>query len=455
MPLADFPGHRNWGYDGVLPFAPDASYGSPTDLKRLVDAAHERGLMIFLDVVYNHFGPEGNWLSRYAPQFFTDGITTPWGPAIDFGCREVRDFFIHNALYWLEEYRFDGLRLDAVHAMHDRSSPDILEELARAASERVGSDRCVHLVLENDDNAARYLSRSDEGRPCWFTAQWNDDFHHAAHVLVTGEDAGYYADYADRPADRLARCLVEGFAYQGERSAYRGRVRGERSAHLPATSFVPFVQNHDQVGNRAFGERLALLARDEPLKALVTILLLSPSPPLLFMGEEWQATEPFPFFCDFPPQLAGQVREGRRREFARFPQFRDEAARASIPDPNAPATFGSAVLDWARAGQPPHAQWLALYRTLLRIRHRDIAPRLRGLAAGAAGSRRFGAGGIVASGRLGDGASLMLRANLAPESCRDVPAAPPGRPLYATHEPAGGSLPPWFAAWLIDERGPQ
>lgn len=453
MPLADFPGRRNWGYDGVLPFAPDSSYGTPESLKRLVDAAHERGLMMFLDVVYNHFGPEGNWLPTYAPQFFTESVSTPWGPAIDFGRREVRDYFIHNALYWLEEYCFDGLRLDAVHAINDRSSPHILEELAGTVHQRLRHRRHVHLVLENDDNSARYLDRSDDGRRRFFTAQWNDDFHHAVHVLATGESAGYYLDYADRPVDHLARCLAEGFAYQGEYSTHRGERRGEPSAQLPPTAFVSFAQNHDQIGNRAFGERLSQLTQEEPLRALVTILLLSPSPPLLFMGEEWQATEPFPFFCDFHEQLAGQVREGRRREFARFPEFSDEAARASIPDPNSAGTFSAAVLDWARKDDPPHAEWLALYRRLLRIRRREIAPRLPGLASAVAHGRRFGPGGLLTSWRMVDGATLILRANLASEPCRAPPAVP-GRLLHGTHAPGGTALPAWSAAWFIDDAGP-
>ena len=334
MPVADFSGRRNWGYDGVLPYAPDSAYGTPDDLKRLVDAAHGRGLMMFLDVVYNHFGPEGNFLHAYAPEFFTDRFHTPWGAAIDFARREVRDFFIHNALYWLEEYRFDGLRLDAVHAIVDRSKPDILEELADRVHARFGESRHVHLVLENDDNAARYLTRMPDGRVRRYTAQWNDDIHHALHVLATGEHDGYYEDYVDRTVDLLGRCLTEGFAYQGEPSRHRdGKPRGEPSAELPPTAFVSFIQNHDQVGNRAFGERISALAELDALRAVTAILLLAPSPPLLFMGEEWAAAEPFLFFCDFHEELAARVRDGRRGEFKRFAAFRSEAARARSPIP--------------------------------------------------------------------------------------------------------------------------
>ena len=245
MPLASFPGERNWGYDGVLPYAPARCYGTPEELKHFVDAAHAKNLMVFLDVVYNHFGPEGNYLGLYAPQFFTDRHRTPWGQAINFDgpcSRTVRDFFIHNALYWLEEYHFDGLRFDAVHAIADDSRPDILTELAEAVRRKFGAERHVHLVLENDNNAAHYLCRDARARSSCYNAQWNDDIHHALHVLVTGEKDGYYSDYAKNPAWHLGRCLAEGFSYQGEGSAFRdGAKRGEPSRDLPPTCFVSFL----------------------------------------------------------------------------------------------------------------------------------------------------------------------------------------------------------------------
>jgi (1->4)-alpha-D-glucan 1-alpha-D-glucosylmutase len=297
MPVADFPGTRNWGYDGVLPFAPDARYGRPEDLKALVEAAQARGMMVLLDVVYNHFGPEGNYLHLYAPQFFTSRHHTPWGAAVNFddaGSRTVRDFFIHNALFWLTEYRFDGLRLDAVHAIVDDSTPDILRELAQAVADGPGRERHVHLVLENDRNEARYLGRDRAGRAQAYVAQWNDDIHHALHVLVTGETDGYYEDYADSSLRHLGRALTEGFCYQGEPSRHRGGApRGEPSTHLPPTAFVSFLQTHDQVGNRAFGERLSRLAPPEAVRAATAILLLSPQPPLLFMGQERGAVSVF------------------------------------------------------------------------------------------------------------------------------------------------------------------
>ena len=298
MPIADFVGARNWGYDGVLPFAPDRAYGTPDDLRALVDRAHGLGLMVLLDVVANHFGPAGNALPRYAPGFFTDRLRTPWGDAIDFREPIVREFWLHNALYWLEEYRLDGLRLDAVHAIVDPSETCILVELARRVRAEV--PREVHLVVENEHNHAALL-RADPvlGRRL-YEAQWNDDLHHAAHALLTGERAGYYADFADGAAGRLRRALAEGFVYQGEPSAcHGGEPRGEPSADLPPTAFVSFLQNHDQIGNRALGERLTALAPAAAVQAAQSLLLLCPQVSLLFMGEEWGTRAPFQFFCDF------------------------------------------------------------------------------------------------------------------------------------------------------------
>ena len=344
MPVADFSGERGWGYDGVLPYAPDSRYGRPEDLKTLIQAAHERGLMVLLDVVYNHFGPDGNYLHVYAKEFFTERHHTPWGAAINFdgpGNRNVREFFIHNALYWLHEYHLDGLRLDAVHAIIDDSEPHILAELAQRVQASTANRRQVHLILENDANQARYLGRSG------YTAQWDDDIHHALHVLATGEEDGYYRDYADEPVRLLGRCLSEGFAWQGESSPYRddGR-RGEPSAHLPPQAFIAFLQCHDQIGNRAFGERITQVASESAVRAAAAIILLAPAIPMLFMGEEFGATTPFRFFCDFSGELGKAVTQGRRREFARFARFADPAAQSTIPDPNAEETFLASKLDW-------------------------------------------------------------------------------------------------------------
>lgn len=449
MPLAEFPGRRNWGYDGVLPFAPDAAYGSPEALKRLVDEAHGRGMMVFLDVVYNHFGPDGNYLSLYASRFFNEQAHTPWGAAIDYRQRAVRDFAIHNALYWLEEYRFDGLRLDAVHAIVDDSQPDILVELAETVRRSIADGRQVHLVLENDDNGARYL-RGDPARR--YDAQWNDDFHHVAHVVATGERNGYYADYGEDSVAKLGRALAEGFVYQGEPSPYRnGKRRGEVSRDLPATAFVDFLQNHDQIGNRAFGERLTMLAEPAPLEALAAIQLLAPQIPLIFMGEEWGARQPFCFFCDFAGELADAVREGRRREFARFPEFSDPEARQRIPDPLAEDTFRLSRLDWEDPGRPEHRARLALYRELLRLRRDRLVPRLADLPGGAAWYRRVGEGGLMVQWSFSGGATLSLLANLASQPAEAPVAPPPGRLLWSSETGKDGTMPAWFVGWYLAE----
>ena len=434
MPLADFPGKRNWGYDGVLPFAPDSSYGGPDDLKRLIDAAHSRSLMVLLDVVYNHFGPEGNYLHAYAPAFFNPDHQTPWGAAINMdgeNSRTVRDFFIHNALYWLEEYRFDGLRLDAVDRIVDDSSPDFVTELTARVREGVGSEPHAHIVLENDRNDARYLGRDARHCPLHATAQWNDDAHHAAHVVTTGEIDGYYVDYADRPLWYFGRCLAEGFGYQGEPSRYRGGApRGEPSVHLPPAAFVNFLQTHDQVGNRALGERIGHIADPGALRAAIACVLLSPSPPLLFMGEEFAASTPFLFFCDFGPELADAVSQGRRREFARFDRFRDPDARDAIPDPNRLDTFERSKLDWSEADLPAHGAWLSLYRECLHLRATRIAPRLAGM--GPSGAFEVDRGDVLyVDWTLGDGARLHLAANFSRSEAHRVKAQR-GEVLYAT-----------------------
>ena len=427
MPVADFPGPRNWGYDGVLPYAPDAAYGTPEQLKALVDAAHDHGLMIFLDVVYNHVGPDGNYLGAYAPSFFREDIRTPWGQAIDFRRRQVRDFFIENAIYWLDQFRFDGLRLDAVHAISEK---DFLEELAQRVRAAMPPGRHVHLVLENDDNGARLLERGERAPRRLFDAQWNDDMHHALHVLLTGEREGYYAGYINQGGEKLARGLAEGFIYQGEASPYFGKEpsgkapRGEPSAHLPPTAFVNFLQNHDQIGNRALGERLTTLARPHALRAALALLLLSPQIPMLFMGEEFGATQPFLYFTSHLTQeLADAVREGRRQEFARFPAFSDPALREKIPDPNAEQSFLASI---------PHPDsgladaWLAWVRALLLIRRTEIIPRLDG--ASSLGAQVIGRAAVRARWRMNDGKVLMLALNLAEEAVKfDVERLADGR----------------------------
>ena len=441
MPVADFAGSRNWGYDGVMLYAPDSAYGRPEDLKALVDAAHARGLMVFLDVVYNHFGPEGNYLSHYAPSFFASAHT-PWGRAIDYRVPQVRTFAIENALHWLARYRFDGLRIDAVHAIARHGEPSLLSGLSRAVGQLAReTGRKLHLVLENDDNTASLLDPLEEPPQGRYRAQWNDDYHHAWHTLLTCERGGYYQDYVERPLDHITRVLSSGFSYQGEASAYRGgRARGEPSEKLSPLAFVNFLQNHDQIGNRPLGDRLSMLSDPAPLTAALAITLLAPMPPLLFMGEEWGSRRPFPFFCDFTGELANAVRQGRRRGFAQsYAQFSDQP-----PDPLALATFRSAVLDWDEREQPQARKRLALVRELLAIRRREIVPRLAGVRFGSA--HRDGSV-IAAQWRLGDGSTLALTTNLSGEATQAPRPAAEGRALWA--DTASGELPPWSVAWTI------
>jgi 1,4-alpha-glucan branching enzyme/maltooligosyltrehalose trehalohydrolase len=459
MPIADFPGQRNWGYDGVLPFAPDSAYGTPSDLKVLVNEAHRRGLMVILDVVYNHFGPDGNYLHLYAKPFFTEKYHTPWGAAIDFeGTPEVREFFIENALFWLKEYGFDGLRLDAVHAIQDNSPHPFLQELTERIQQIV--PRPIHLMLENDDNRAQLLESG-------YQAQWNDDFHHAAHVIVTGETGGYYRDYDQADSGRsaiehLGRCLAEGFAYQGEPSAYRHQERrGENSSHLSPTAFVNFLQNHDQIGNRALGERLSQLASPAARQALLECLLLAPGIPLLFMGEEWGAKGPFLYFCDFQGELAQQVREGRRQEFARFPAFADPTQRAGIPDPNDLQTFRASCLDWSEPEKAEGQHWLELYGRLLRLRQDRLVPRLPDFLSGAGSPHRyevFETCGLQVRWALSGGQRWQLTANLGSRTLTVPPTILHNlntagldcvyrSDANAASILATGQMPAWFVIW--------
>jgi malto-oligosyltrehalose trehalohydrolase len=440
MPIADFAGRWNWGYDGVLWFAPDSAYGRPEDLKALIDAAHQRGLMVFLDVVYNHFGPEGNYLNRYAPAFFTSDVQTPWGSAIDFGISEVRAFVLQNVQHWLEHYRFDGLRLDAVHAIAKRGSPPILEDISKAAGELArASNRIIHLVLENDNNEASLLDPLTPIAAGKYRAQWDDDYHHAWHVLLTGETSGYYADYAGEPLNDIARILRAGFAYQGQPSAHRGgKPRGEPSERLPPTAFVSFLQNHDQIGNRGLGERLDALAPPERVEAALAVMLLAPMPPLMFMGEQWGETQPFPFFCDFQGDLAQAVRDGRRKEFEHafesLPQDR-------IPDPISELTYSSAVIRWDFP-EPSHgARRHQLVQRLLACRASEVVPHLAGLAENESEAMVVGTV-LTASWRL-RGGTLHLKANLGDKAGSGK--FPTGRPIWNHQRPA--TLPPWSVFW--------
>ncbi len=418
MPVAAFAGTRGWGYDGVLPYAVHEDYGTTAELKALVDRAHQLGLMMILDVVYNHFGPEGNYLGAYASPFFDHHAETPWGSAMAVSRKPVRRFFIENALMWLSEYRFDGLRFDAVHAIADDR---FLDDMAQEIRSRLPG-RHVHLVLENERNDAERLV------PVLYDAQWNDDFHNVLHVLLTGESEGYYDGFATDPTEKLARCLAQGFIYQGETPPGDDAApRGKPSGHLPSSSFVAFLQNHDQIGNRALGERLTVLADHNKLRAAIALLLLSPQIPLIFMGDEAGSRSPFLFFTDFHNELAEAVREGRRKEFAHFSAFADPDARAAIPDPNARRTFETSI------PQPGHdsGKWRALYAELLALRHEQIVPRLKG--ARGLDAQVLGPGAVSARWRMTDGAILSIALNLG-----EVPAGfPPldGAPLFEIGSP--------------------
>jgi maltooligosyltrehalose trehalohydrolase len=440
MPIADFPGKHNWGYDGVLPYAPDTAYGTPNDLKDLIDYAHQLNLQIFLDVVYNHFGPDGNYLSSYAADFFREDVHTPWGNAIDFRRDQVRRFFIENALYWLTDYRFDGLRFDAVHAIVDDTF--LLEMAAEIRSKTVG--RHIHLVLENERNDAALLNSNSKDQK--FDAQWTDDWHHCLHVLLTGESEGYYGDFQN-PVQQLARCLKEGFAFQGEPSPHaNGEPRGTPSAHLPTTAFVICLQNHDQVGNRALGERLTTLAKPEALRAATSLLLLTPQIPMLFMGEEWGETNPFLFFTDHHDELADAVRKGRRKEFAKFRAFSDPETREKIPDPNDQSTFAASIAESPEISNPQQARILDFYHKLLEIRAKYISPYLVG--AQSLSAEAIGDAAVRASWRLGNGNVLTLGVNFGNAAVTIAKGA--GQVIFCSVNDAEPGMLPVFTtiAWL-------
>jgi maltooligosyltrehalose trehalohydrolase len=441
LPLADFAGRRNWGYDGVLWYAPDSVYGRPEDLKRLIDEAHLRSMMVFLDVVYNHFGPEGNFLSRYAPEFFTDA-QTPWGSAIDYSVPQVRAFAIENALYWVDEYRFDGLRFDAVnHIVDAHDDVPLLHELSAAVGGLAKeTGRHIHLVLENGDNVASLLDPAEDPPRGKYRAQWNDDYHHAFHVLLTSETRGYYGDYP-APLTALARSLGSGFVYQGEVSTFWGnKPRGEPSGGLAPTAFVNFLQNHDQIGNRAFGDRLENHVKPEATEAALAVTLLAPATPMLFMGEEWGSKVPFPFFCDFNGALANAVRNGRRAEYAwAYASHGDD-----VPDPLDEATFRSAILDWDNRTASGR---LALVRELLAIRRRHIMPHLAQARFGEAHAADSGL--LSANWHLSGGARLWLTANLSDHAIASSSHETHGTSIWG--EPRD-SMTPWSVLWQLQQR---
>ena len=364
MPVAAFPGKRNWGYDGVSMYAVQESYGGPDGLKRLVNAAHQKGIAVTLDVVYNHLGNEGNYLGKFGP-YFTDKHQTPWGNAINYDddcCRKVRDYVIENALYWIREYHIDGLRLDAVQTIKDDSPVHLLAELRdRVRQSAAEAGREVTIVAETDENSPRYVRSRAQGG-FGLNGVWSDDFHHAAHALFTGEQEGYYQDFGK--AEQLAKALSEGFVFQGETFHFWGRPRGEKAGDMPLEAHVICIQNHDQVGNRALGDRLTTLVPRGVRKLLAALLLLAPETPLLWMGQEYDEKNPFQFFTDYAdPALQKAVSEGRRNEFKDFKSF-----GAEFPDPQDPATFERSKLNWQHTSK--QREMLEWYRQLLCLRRK-------------------------------------------------------------------------------------
>jgi malto-oligosyltrehalose trehalohydrolase len=442
MPVAQFPGERGWGYDGVLLYAPHHAYGPPDDFKAFIDAAHARGMMVFLDVVYNHFGPEGNYLPLYAKSFFDRHRRTPWGDAIDFTERPVRDFFIENALYWLLEYNLDGLRLDAVHAIEDEGSDlHFVAELANRIREECQGRR-RHLVIEDSRNMTRFLTRDRDAAPL-VEAGWNDDFHHALHVIATGETGGYFAPFATRPFESLGAALARGYVQTTEEPV---RLSSNRTvaapAALPPTAYVVFMQNHDQIGNRAYGDRLGAIAEPATIEALEAITILSPSIPLLFMGEEFDETRPFHFFCDYRGAIARAIRQGRLAEAVAFGSLPAGSEPSDLPDPCGKTTFDASRLDWSRPATREGRQKLERMATLIAIRKQHILPGLREVEGFAGRLIQADAGQLAIDWKL-NGFVLELRANL---SRNEAPIRPFRGDVFhtvpATTETATGRIGP-------------
>jgi len=406
MPVAAFPGARNWGYDGVHPFAPAACYGHPDDLRRLVDRAHQLGLGVFLDVVYNHFGPEGNYTGKFSPYYLSDRHENPWGRGLNFDGPHrsmVWQYFIENALHWVHEYRIDGLRLDATHAIIDDTDRPFLCALAHRVRESV-RDRPVLVIAEDHRNLAHMIRPEGEGG--WgLDGVWADDFHHVVRVALTGEDEGYYRDFRGT-AEELAATLNAGWLYTGQTSAHLNEPRGTDPAGIDPSRFVICIQNHDQVGNRAFGDRLNHAVEPAAYRAAAALLLSAPQTPLLFMGQEWAAGSPFAYFTDHPEPLGSMVTEGRRTEFGAFQAFQDPAQRERIPDPQAPETFERSRLDWSEPQREPHAALVRLHQALLRLRR--LEPALNRATAGPARAKAIGDRSVLLVRTTRDGPNLAL-----------------------------------------------
>jgi len=438
MPVADFAGDRNWGYDGVALFAPARCYGTPDDLRRLVDAAHALGLAVFLDVVYNHLGPDGAYHAAFSPYYYTDRHETPWGAALNFdgdSHAPAREFFIENARHWVHEYHVDGLRLDATHAIADDGTRHFLAELTARVHASAG--RRVLVVAEDHRNLSGMLKPEAEGG--WgLDAVWADDFHHELRRLLAGDSEGYYRDYSGSAED-LAATIRRGWFYTGQFSEHSGRPRGTNPAGLAANRFVICLQNHDQIGNRALGERLHHQIAAAAYRAASTLVLTAPETPLLFMGQEWAASAPFLYFTDHHAELGRAVTEGRRNEFRHFAAFADRHAQARIPDPQALSTFLSSRLDWDERAVEPHQSTLSLYEALLALRRRE--PSLRD-------PRTFSAVALdeatIALERSSGEDSLLVLVRLAGADAERRTIAGRWRLLLSTEEPAFSAdpLPP-------------
>ncbi len=446
MSIADFAGTRNWGYDAVLWYAPDSAYGRPEELKAFVEAAHERGLMVILDVVYNHFGPEGNYLPRYFPQIFSKEHQTAWGPALNFDgecSHEAREFVLQNAMFWLEEYKVDGLRLDAAHAIIDNGPKHVLDELAERVHAFAG-ERHIHLIREDENNIARKLVREGGGCPTCYTAQWNHDIDHLL-------GAGFMGRFDDRNTDdkgeteRLGKALAEGFVIAAQDS---GRDF-EAGCHVPPNAFISFLQSHDLVGNRIFGERVTSLLPTEVVRALVSVALLLPQAPMLFMGEEWGASQPFPYFCDFHGDLSEAVQKGRCEQISKLPGVSQEDLK-NAPNCQAESTYRSAQLQWEELETPEHGAWLDLYKKLLRVRRERLEPLLRGLCGRCGNHEVLGPGALKIDWTLAGGARLQLAANLWHEARGGFGEAS-GEVIWAEGTTgAGGELRAWSVRWSVD-----
>jgi maltooligosyltrehalose trehalohydrolase len=445
MPVADFAGERNWGYDAVAPFAPARCYGSPDDLRALVDAAHGLGLGVHLDVVYNHFGPDGAYQSTFSPDYISRRHRTPWGETLNFdgpASRQVRDYVVENAVRWIREYHVDGLRLDATHAIVDESPRPIVGEITAAARDAAAaSARQVLVIAEDARNLRRVVDA--EGAGGWEAdAVWSDDFHHQMRRALAGDTDGYFADFTGSSAD-IAATVRQGWFYCGQHAPYFGGPRGTDPAGIPTERFVFFLQNHDQVGNRPMGDRLHHTIDLAAWRAATALLLLLPQTPLLFMGQEWGASTPFRFFTDHHPELGRAVTAGRREEFSRFALFTDPARRAAIPDPQDPETFRASRLAWDEQDREPHRSQLALYRRLLARRRQEPALRPRGVSgqplvvawgADALVLRRDapGARPILAAVQLRGGEEDM---NLQDHPAAQLPANQAWTPLLSTEDP--------------------